>query len=169
MLSSHGSLTVSSANIYTVKFADNIINIPLVSSLEDNQYCKSVPFLQAVLHGICDYSFTAINLSDDPTKAMLKSIEYGAMPHYEWYFSSLQEDDVYHYMNSLAEARLVYENMKNMFSDLRDQRIVSHEEVKTNVMRTVYSSGSEIFVNYNNKAVTVSGITLDPMGFMRVN
>ena len=72
-------------------------------------------------------------------------------------------------MSSLAEARLLYENMKNMFSDLQSQRITSHEQVKENVMRTVYSSGSEIYVNYNNKAVSVSGITLDPMGFMRVN
>ena len=169
MLSSHGSLTVSSANIYTVKFADNIINIPLVSSLEDNQYCKSVPFLQAVLHGICDYSFTALNLSSDSTKAILRSIEYGAVPHYEWYFAQSTENDPYHYMNSLAEARLVYDNMKNMFSDLRDQRITSHEEVKENVMCTIYSSGSEIYVNYNDTAVSVGGITLDPMGFVRVN
>lgn len=168
-LSSHGSLTVSKGNIYTVKYADSIINIPESSPLEDNPYCKGVPFLQAVLHGICDYSFTAVNLSRDPAKAMLKAIEYGAVPHYEWYFSDLEESDIYHYMNSLSEARLLYENMKNMFSDLRDQRITAHEEVKKNVMHTVYSSGSEIYVNYNNKAVSVGGITLDPMGFMRVN
>ena len=169
MLSSHGSLTVSRANIYTVKYADNIIDIPESSPLENNPYCKSVPFLQAVLHGICDYSFTAFNLSADPTTAMLKSIEYGAVPHYEWYFADLYENDVYHYMNSLSQARLVYENMKNMFSDLRDQRITAHEEIKENVMHTVYSGGSEIYVNYNNKAVSVGGITLDPLGFMRVN
>lgn len=168
-LSSHGTLTVSKGNIYTLKYADNLINIPEYSNPESNQYCRSVPFLQAILHGICDYSFTAINLSEDPIKAMLKSIEYGAVPHYEWYFTSADENDPYHYMNSLSQARLVYENMKNMFSDLQDQRITSHEEIKENVMRTVYSSGSEIYVNYNNKAVTVSGITLDPQGFMRVN
>lgn len=169
MLSSHGSLTVSSANIYTVKYADNIINIPLSIPLEDNPYCKCVPFLQAVLHGICDYSFTAFNLSSDPTTAMLKSIEYGAVPYYEWYFTQLEENDLYHYMNALSQARLVYDNMKNMFSDLRDQRITSHEEVKENVMCTIYSGGSEIYVNYNNEAVSVGGITLDPMGFVRVN
>lgn len=168
-LSSHGSLTVSRGNIYTVKYADCIINIPETSPLEDNPYCKGVPFLQAVLHGICDYSFTAVNLSKDPAVAMLKAIEYGAVPHYEWYFSDLEEGDIYHYMNSLSEARLLYENMKNMFSDLRDQRITSHTEVKKNVMHTVYSSGSEIYVNYNDKTVTVGGITIDPMGFIRVN
>ena len=169
LLSSHGTLTVSQGNIYTVKYADSIINIPEKSPLENISYCKSVPFLQAVLHGICDYSFTAMNLSDDPTTAMLKAIEYGAIPHYEWYFASFEENDKLHYSNSLSQARLVYENMKTMFSDLRDQRITSHEEVKKNIMRTVYSSGSEIYVNYNNKAVSVAGITLDPMGFMRVN
>ena len=168
-LSAHGKLTLSKANIYTVKYADNIINIPLSSPVENNQYCKSVPFLQAVLHGICDYSFTAVNLSSDPSVAILKSIEYGAVPHYEWYFSETQEDDIYYYMNSVSQARLAYENMKNIFSDLSDQRITSHEEVRENVMRTIYSGGSEIYVNYNNKAVTVGGITVDPMSFVRVN
>ena len=168
-LSSQGKLTLSSPNIYTVKYAHNIINIPESSPLENNPYCKSVPFLQAVLHGICDYSFTAVNLSSDPAKAMLKSIEYGAIPHYEWYFTQTDESDIYHYMTSLSEARLLYENMKNMFSDLGDQRITAHEEVKKNVMHTVYSSGSEIYVNYNNEAVSVGGIIIDPMGFVRVN
>ncbi len=168
-LSSHGSLTVSTPNIYTVKYATNIVNLPLKSPLEDNRYCTGVPFLQAVLHGICDYSFTAVNLSDDPNMAMLKAIEYGAVPHYEWYFASMGENDKYCYSNSLSQARLLWENSKAMFSDLRDQRITSHEEVKENLMRTIYSNGTEILVNYGDKAVTVSGITVDPMGFVRVN
>lgn len=168
-LSSHGSLTVSSPNIYTVKYATNIVNLPLKSPLEENRYCIGVPFLQAVLHGICDYSFTAVNLSDNPNMAILKAIEYGAVPHYEWYFASEGEDDKYCYSNSLSQARLLWENMKAMFSDLRDQRITSHEEVKENLMRTIYSNGTEILVNYGDKAVTVSGITVDPMGFVRVN
>ena len=168
-ISSHGALTVSSANIYAVKYADSIINIPEKSPLEENSYCTPIPFLQAVLHGICDYSFTAINLSSNPTEAMLKAIEYGAVPHYEWYFAQYEENDPLHYMGSLSQARPLYENMKKMFSDLRDQRITSHEEVKKNVTCTVYSSGSEIYVNYNNEAVTIGGITIDPLGFLRVN
>ncbi len=168
-ISSHGTMTVSSANIYAVKYADNIINIPEKSPLEESSYCTPVPFLQAVLHGICDYSFTAVNLSSDPTKAMLKAIEYGAVPHYEWYFAQYEESDPLYYMNSLSQARLLYENMKKMFRDLRDQRITSHEEVRKNVTCTVYSGGSEIYVNYNNEAVTVGSITVDPLGFVRVN
>ena len=168
-ISSHGTLTVSAANIYTMKYADSIINIPQNSPLEDNQYCTAIPFLQAVLHGICDYSFTPVNLSDDPTVSILKTIEYGAVPHYEWYFGQSEENDPLYYMNSLSQARLLYDNAENVLGDLRDQRITSHEQIKKNVTCTVYSSGSEIYVNYNNEAVTVSGITVDPMSFMRVN
>ena len=168
-VSSHGSLTVSRPNIYTVKYASNVVGLPLRSPLEDNRYCSGVPFLQAVLHGICDYSFTAVNLCEDPAVSILKAIEYGAVPHYEWYFESLGEDDKYCYSNSLSQARLLWDNMKTMFSDLRDQRITAHEEVRENLMCTVYSSGTEIYVNYNDKAVTVGGITVDPMGFVRVN
>ncbi len=168
-LSSHGSLAVSGGNIYTLKYADGIIDIPESSPLEEYSCCSSVPFLEAVLHGICDYSLTAVNLSSDPIKAMLKAIEYGAVPHYEWYFGQYEEDDPLHYMNSLSQARLLYENMKKMFWDLRDQRITAHEKVKENLIRTVYSSGSEIYVNYSDKAVSVGGITVDPFGFLRVN
>ena len=168
-VSSHGNLTVSCANIYAVKYANAVINIPERSSLEDTPYCTGVPFLQAVLHGICDYSFTAINLSSDPTTAILRSIEYGAVPHYEWYFGEYKENDPMHYMNSLSQARLLYENAKKISGDLRDQRITSHEQVKKNVSCTIYSGGSEIYVNYNNEAVSVGGITIDPMSFLRVN
>lgn len=168
-ISSHGQLTVSGGNLFTLRFADNIINIPETSPLEDLSYCVGVPFIQGILHGICDYSFTPVNLSDDPTRAMLRYIEYGAVPHYEWYFGSSGENDPLHYMNSLSQARLLYENMKNTFSSLRDQRITSHEQVRENLTRTVYSQGTEIYVNYNNEAVTVGGITVDPMSFLRVN
>ncbi len=168
-VSSHGPLTVSRGNIYALRYAGNIINIPEKSPLEEFEYCSPVPFIQGVLHGICDYSFTPINLSYDPTRAMLKAIEYGAVPHYEWYFGSYSENDPLHYMNSLSQARLLYENMKTMFGGLRDQRITSHEEVRQNLTRTVYSQGTEIYVNYNNEAVTVGGITVDPMSFLKVN
>ena len=168
-VSSHGPLTVSAGNIYTLRYACNIINIPEKSPLEELEYCSPVPFIQGVLHGICDYSFTPVNLSDDPTKAMLKAIEYGAVPHYEWHFASYSENDPLHYMNSLSQARLLYENMKNVFGDLRDQRITAHETLRENLSRTVYSQGTEIYVNYNNEAVTFGGITVDPMSFLRIN
>lgn len=168
-LSSHGRLSISGANIYALKYADSIINIPETSPLEKYSCCSGVPFLEAVLHGICDYSFTAVNLSPNPVKAMLKTIEYGAVPHYEWYFGQYEEDDALHYMSSLSQARLLYENMKKMFSDLRDQRIISHETVKENLTRTVYSSGSEIYVNYSDKAMSSGGIIVDPLSFLRVN
>lgn len=168
-LSSHGSLILSGANIYTLKYADGVINIPESSPLEEYDCCSAVPFLEAVLHGICDYSFTAVNLSTDPVNAMLKAIEYGALPHYEWYFGQYEENDPLYYMNSLSQARLLYENMKKIFSDLRDQRITAHERIGENLTRTVYSSGSEIYVNYSDKAVTSGGITVDPMSFVRVN
>lgn len=168
-ISSHGSLTVSGGNIYALKYSGNIINIPEKSPLEELSYCRGVPLLQGVFHGICDYSFTPVNLSDDPTRAMLKAIEYGAVPHYEWYFGSYSENDPMHYMNSLSQARLLYENMKTVFTDLRDQRITSHEKLRENLTRTVYSSGSEIYVNYNNEAVSFGGITVDPMSFLKVN
>ncbi len=168
-VSSHGPLTVSAGNIYTLRYAGNIINIPEKSPLEEFDYCSPVPFIQGILHGICDYSFTPVNLSDDPTRAMLKTIEYGAVPHYEWYFGSYSENDPLHYMNSLSQARLLYENMKNVFGDLRDQRITAHETLRENLSRTVYSQGTEIYVNYNNEAVTFGGITVDPMSFLRIN
>ena len=66
-----------SANAYTWKYVDYIINLPLDSS----RYTKSgasVPFLGVVLHGSKQYSGPALNMEGNIGYSLLKAIENGA-------------------------------------------------------------------------------------------
>ncbi|MBQ8503146.1 MAG: hypothetical protein IJ491_02590 [Clostridia bacterium] len=165
-------LMVERGNLYSVKYASLITGLPEKAFYGDKEGVSEVPFVQAILHGIADYSLSAINTSQNSVDAFLKCVEYGAIPYYEWYYSNLgteQEPDKYYYMNSVAEAQIGYERMKAAFSDLRNERITDHREVRKNVFLTEYGGSTKVYVNYNDKAVTVSGVKLDAKSFLRMN
>ncbi len=158
-------LMVEKGNFYSIKYADSIINLPDASQLGKGEYFSDVPFAAAILHGICDYSLSAANLSGDSTSAMLKAAEYGALPHYEWLCTA--EDEKY-YMNSLGEAKAYYDKMKEDFSSVRDKRITAHKMIKENVYLTQFGEELKVYVNYGERPVTVSGITVDAGSYTAV-
>ena len=170
-ISATKDIAVNKGNLYAIKYADMIFELPDRSFYTDTDYCRQIPFVQIVLHGICDYSLSAINLADDSTEAFLRAVEYGAVPYYEWYGKNTAEDnsDRYYYMNSLSSARQQYEMAGAALSDLRDSRITDHGIAAENVFFTVYDNETEIYVNYSDEAVTVSGVTVEAKSFIRVN
>lgn len=166
------SLFVDTGNIYTVKYADMVINLPSSAKYQSRDLCSSVPFIQAVLHGITDYSLSAANLEKNSEKAFLKAVEYGAVPYCKWYASDLstaEEADEGYYMNSINGAQSQYERMASDFSDLQNSRITDHRLVQKGVYYTEYDGTTGIYVNYNSKEVTVGGVTVAGMSFLRVN
>jgi hypothetical protein len=101
----------------------------------------------------------------------LRSVEYGAVPHFEWYYTDNSTDeskDKYNYSNSINEAQLYYQRMSSALSDLRNARITAHEKVKSNVYMTEYEGSTKVYVNYRKTAVTVDGVTIEPRSFVRV-
>lgn len=171
-VSANKKLMTEKGNLYSVKYSSVIIDLPQFASYRKTANCSQVPFIQAILHGIADYSMSPVNLYSNTTNGFLKCVEYGGIPYYEWYHldnGTEEEKDKYFYMNSIAEAQLGYERMKNTFSDLRGARITDHRQVKKNVFVTEYDGSTLVYVNYNNKAVTVSGVTVDAKSFIRVN
>lgn len=171
-LSASGKLMIDTGNIYSVKYADMIVNLPLSASFQGEELCNTVPFIQAVLHGLVDYSCEPINESKNSEKAFLRSVEYGAIPYYEWYAADLstqEKTDKSNYLNSITEAQSQYERAAAAFEDLRDARITDHYRVKKNVYYTCYDNSTGIYVNYNSKAVSVNGVTVEGMSFLRVN
>ena len=57
----------------------------------------------------------------------------------------------------------------NVFADLSDRKITAHYRVKSGVYCTEYGAGTSIYVNYNKKDVTVSGVTIEARDFLKVN
>lgn len=170
-ISSSKKLMVDEANIYTVKYADYIVNLPISSSLEKRDDCSNVPFMQAVLHGVVPYSGTAINLSSNTDTALLKAAEYGCLPSYELYYKNYGTDgnaDSYHYANYGTDAQSCYERLLNTFSDLENKKMTAHYTVKKGVTCTEYAGNISVYVNYNKKDVNVGGVTVEARSFLRV-
>ncbi|MBQ9914389.1 MAG: hypothetical protein IJO73_09195 [Clostridia bacterium] len=171
-VSASGRLMLDTGNMYAVKYADVIVNVPASASVDGRELCTAVPFVQAILHSIADYSCEPVNGSKNSEKAFLKCIEYGAVPYYEWYaadLSSQEKTDKFSYLNSITEAQSQYERAAKAFGDLRYARITDHYRVKKNVYYTCYDNSTGIYVNYGSKPVSVNGVTVEAMSFLRVN
>lgn len=170
-ISASKEIMTDSANIYTVKYASYAVNLPTSSALAKRDGISSVPFLQAVLHGMVSYSSTPINQSANPDTALLKAAEYGCIPSFEVYYAdsgSEEEADTLNYINCAGFAQSVYERLSNTFSDLSGEKITAHYLVKKGVYCTQYSGDINVYVNYNNKDVTVNGVTVEARSFLRV-
>lgn len=122
-------------NVYTWKYANHILNLPLDSS----RYIKasySVPFIGVLLHGYMNFAGTPLNMEGDVNYAKLKAIENGASPYfllsyknteilkeyYDWshYYSvryDIWKDDVVELYNELNDA----------LRDVQDKIIINHE------------------------------------------
>lgn len=90
-LTTIGQLMVEKGNLYMIKNADVIASLPTASSVQENSFYKAVPFIPLLLHATVQYSVEPINLSTDFTKAMLRCVEYGALPQFEWYYEDTEE------------------------------------------------------------------------------
>ncbi len=171
-ISAGKKLMVDTGNLYSVKYASDIVNLPATASCEKNEYCTRVPFISGILHGALEYSLTPINTAKNCENMFLRYVEYGAVPYFEWYypdFSTEAVTDENCYLNSIGHAQVYYSRMAKSLSDLREERITGHKEVRNNVYLTEYEGGTKIYINYRKTPVTVNGMTVEAKSFLRVN
>ncbi len=172
-LATQNIVMVSKGNFYSLKNADVICNIPMTCARTQSEAYTAVPFVQLILHGVVEFSGDALNIGSDSKSAFLKCIEYGAVPSFALTNSSLTDSEEYNKLfstdNWLTFMYSCYEQSSRIFNDLRDSRITDHYQVIPGVYCTEYESTTKIYVNYTDSPVTVSGITVEPMSFFRVN
>ncbi len=189
-------LMVEKGNLYALKNAEVISDMPLNTSRANSTCYESVPFAQLVLHGTVNYSSEPINLSSDYKKAILRAVEYGAMPAFEWCYEEVRTkeetesieaqaqersndettatveagviDRTYSYTQWANVAYAYYEKANKALSDLRDRRMTAHYQVRSGLYCTEYGN-TMIYVNYTSKDITVNGVTIPKNDFMRVN
>lgn len=165
-------LMVDGGNFYMLKNADVISNLKYTSSYPETEAYIPVPFVQMILHGIADYTLTPINLDENSQKAFLKSVEYGALPSYEWYYEKTgneESDNKYYYENQINKAAENYKISDNTIGNLRNARMTAHYKVQDGVYCTEYNNSIIIYFNYNETDVTVNSITVPPVSCLRVN
>lgn len=176
-LSTNRRLMVDNGFFYMLKNADEVINLPLVSSVTETNGYVAIPFVQMLLHGTMDYAGAPINYNDNAELSMLRSIEYGACPNFEWVYEEVtaknktDKTPVVYYGDSLSRAAEYYKRANEALGDLRTSRITKHFEVSgvENVYCTEYGTGSLIYVNYNDTEASVNGVTIPAHDFMRIN
>ena len=151
----------------------------------DSHYNESaayepVPFAQAVLHGSILYSGKPIDAGDPLYRYdMLQCIEYGAIPSFEWIYST---SNIFCYDGYLLSERITeitefYKKADDALQDVSSSVITDHRKITSNadgkaisgVYCTTYSDGSQIFVNYTGSAVvTPDNIVIGAYDFIKI-
>ena len=139
MQNDFNKVMIDGGNLYAVKNADYILDIPLDSS----QYLRTseaIPFMGMVLHGYVQFTGTALNMAGDIDYEMLKAIENGAAPYFLLAYENtdiLKKDYEYKKMYSVnfkiwAESGLVekYKILNEALKDVQDKLIIDHEFIK---------------------------------------
>ena len=167
----HSTMAVG-GNFYMLKNLNSVVNIPLETTVAESGAYIAVPFVQLVLHGIVDYAGSPINAGINLEETLLKYVEYGACPHFEWNYEPIKgksENDVFYYDNTINAAAEFYTEANEALNDLRDARITDHYEVEDGVYCTEYDTGARIYVNYTNNDFSTLGVVVEARNFLRVN
>ena len=168
------NLLVNKANDYTWSVADDILNLPL----GDNEYIlvdEDIPLYEMIVHGCIDYCGEVYNLSDakDARQLVLTMVEYGAAPHFvftwqettEMKYSGLSSSYATTFTTWKDTAASVYSEVSEVLSQVTGETMVSHEILANGARKVTYSNGTEIYVNYSDKAVTADGVSIPAMGY----
>ncbi len=176
-ISAHAKLMVKNGNFYALKNASMVSDMKLSTNYPESEAYECVPFTLLILHGTLDYSCEPINYSDDYSSAMLRCIEYGAVPEFEWCYENVSYGEEnsegmnrYSYSDWATEAYAFYEKANAVLGSLRDERMTSHYEVQDGLYCSEYG-GTSVYVNYTDKDIEIKSlaITVPAGNFVRIN
>jgi hypothetical protein len=158
---------------YAMPWADFIVDM----MLDDQGYGitdVSVPFYPIVLHGLIPYTGNAINLAEDYTKNILKTIESGAGLYFSFMTeetSVLQETKfrqfyANEYDKWVGDADGLYRQFTANFGHLYNQAIVDHKILSHGVTLTEYEDGTRVIVNASDFAVNYNNRNIGADSFI---
>ena len=158
-------VAIKEGNEYAIPYADLITDM----NLTGQSYAiidERVPFYQIALHGMKDFTGSAINLSGDYQTVLLECAEYGAGLNFTFMAEDprILTDSVYSsyagasYTNWRDHAIEMILRYQKEMTGLNSQRIIGHERVTENVTVTTYQDGTKVYVNYGNEAWRKDGI-----------
>ena len=115
-----------------------------------------------------------MNLSDDPVRHLLKSIETGAYPYYLLSHSpsSVVKGSDYDHLYATQydqwrdQLRSVYLLYCELYGGESSQRITEHSRVSEGVYCTAFSDGRMIYVNYGTDPVEIDGVVVGGLDYL---
>ena len=159
----------SNPNDYAISYATVITDVPY-SATEYSIFKYSVPFYQLVMSGYVDYSGESINMSDEYTfdYYKMKSIETLSNLSMTWTYERTTDliETEYNYLystyynNWYDKTISLYEELMNL--NIYNSKLVNHEYIyNTDIIKTTYSNGTEIILNYSNADYIYNGVTIN--------
>lgn len=171
-ISQQTSLILEKPFAYLWDYTEAMIDMPLGTS--DFMYeDEEVPFFSIVLKGIVPMYSEYVNFEANKQEFRLQMIEAGVYPSF--YLTHEDSADLI-YTNSADLYSTQYSTYKDTIieydADFRkvaaltgDAMIAGHEKLAEGVSRVTYDNGVVIYVNYNQDAVTVDGVTIDGLSY----
>ncbi|MCH5264340.1 MAG: hypothetical protein J1F02_00460 [Lachnospiraceae bacterium] len=170
---SGSKVMITGGNQYAIPYADYVTDLN-IDCRSVNIVDELVPFYQMALHGLVDYSGSAINLSEDREDVILKSAETGAGLYYSFIYestSALQDGKYTRYYACnfdqwKEDAVELYNKFQEKLGDTYNQFIVEHEKLAPGVYKTTYENGKSVLVNYNYENYDYEGTVVPQRDFV---
>ena len=139
---------------YAMPFADIITGMP-VTDQGFGVTDAAVPFYQIALHGLVQFAGAPLNLSEDYSYHLLRSIEAGASLFFSFMDAptAVLHDTAYRryfaneYGRWIDVANNLYQSHQANFGHLYNQLITDHQILADGVSVTVYEDGTRVYVN----------------------
>jgi len=150
--------------VYSAPWASIITDM----AIDDQHYSitdTAIPFYQIVLRGLVPYTGRAVNLAEDYTRNLLKTIECGAGLYFSFTAeetSVLQETKfrqfyANEYSKWIGDANSLYKKFTSDFGHLSNQKITNHLVLSKSVTLTEYEDGTKVIVNITNNSWNYNG------------
>lgn len=162
-LGAYSGLMLSEPAVYLLSNADAVFTMPETAKCQRYSGVTVLPILQMAIHGSVIYGSSYMNVSNLSTQdALLKCIEYGAVPSFLFTHSS---GNTLNYNAYVSQTASLYAGAKKLLP-LLDMSITSHEAVVPGVYKVTYEYSRVVYVNYNPSMVDVDGIMIPAKDFV---
>jgi len=160
------NLMVHGGNAYTLAYADIVSDVANGSSDYD-MADRTVPFYQIAFQANTVLAPTALNMSVDYERELLKVLENGSSLKYNLIYGDVdllvgtEYDSMVSYSYKRWKSKIVeqYKALQEVSAQFAGKNIVGHETVAMDVIVTEYENG-KVIVNCGNEAYTYEGVKI---------
>lgn len=168
-------MSVMTANAFDFAAANSDCVISSVTkSSQFEGFDKDIPFYQIAFKGLVPVAVSPINLAISPADQFLKAVETGSSLSFalcdEWNseltasVQSVFQFGIYDiWKDKISE---MYNSSKDYLKAVKDAEITEHKEIKENLVKTVFSNGVMVYVNYSDTQIEAEGVEVKPQSFV---
>ena len=158
---------------FAVVNSDCVIS-SVTKSSEYDGFDKDIPFYQIAFKGLIPMAVSPINTAISPDAQFLKAIETGSALSFalcdEWNtdLTASVYSDFQFCVYDIWKDRIseMYNSSKDYLASVKDAEITEHVSINENLVKTVFSNGVTVYVNYSDSDVNAEGVTVPASGFI---